>query len=306
MERRRVVLPTATRGFEPRPTVERMNMRLTRLMSATAIAALLAGAAHAQTADPAPSTPTAGAPSAQAGAEARVGGEVVAAGDIVETVKASGQFTTLIKALEATNLVELLKSTPNLTVFAPTDAAFAALPSGELDRLMAEENRAELQKLLTYHVVNARLDGAKIDNSRGPVPTVAGETVQVDGVEDTWMIGDARITQADINADNGVIHVVDKVLMASNAPAAAPAAAGSDASANVQAAGEADAMPTQQAMGSTPEAMDAEPAATGVETDASATVSESSMQPIPDTPENRAEYGAPLSNAGKRTAAQGN
>ena len=276
-------------------------MRLTRLMSATAIAALVAGAAHAQTVDPAPSTPSAGLPSAQAGAEARVGGEVMPAGDIVETVKAAGQFTTLVKALEATNLVQLLKTTPNLTIFAPTDAAFAALPAGQLDRLMAEENRAELQKLLTYHVVNARLDGAKIDNSRGPVPTVAGETVQVDGVEDTWTIGQARITQADINADNGIIHVVDKVLMTGDMPAAAapPAAAGSDAAAQVEPPHAAGSMEK-------PEGTGQEIAPTGAEADTSATVSGASMQPIPDTPDNRAAYGAPLSNAGKRTSASGN
>lgn len=275
-------------------------MRLTRLMSATAAAALLAGAAHAQTAEPAPSTPTAGEPSAQAGAEARTGGQVTPAGDIVETVKAAGQFTTLVKALEATNLVGLLKTTPNLTVFAPTDAAFAALPAGQLDRLMAEENRAELQKLLTYHVINARLDGEKIDNSRGPVPTVAGETVQVDGVEEIWMIGQARITQADINADNGVIHVVDKVLMTSDMPAAAaPAATGADAAASTEPAGQDDNLQGAEAPG-------AEAAPTGAEADTAATASVSAMQPIPDTPENRAAYGAPLSNAGKRTAAAGN
>ncbi|MFT4934114.1 MAG: putative surface protein with fasciclin (FAS1) repeats [Pseudoalteromonas distincta] len=283
-------------------------MRLTRLMSATAIAALVAGAAHAQTVEPTPSTPSAGLPSAQAGAEARVGGEVMPAGDIVETVKASGQFTTLVKALEATNLVQLLKTTPNLTIFAPTDAAFAALPAGQLDRLMAEENRAELQKLLTYHVVNARLDGAKIDNSRGPVPTVAGETVQVDGVDETWMIGRARITQADINADNGIIHVVDKVLMTSDMPAAAAppsAAAGSDAAAQVEPPRAAGSMKTPDVTGQ-------EIAPTGAEADTATTVADpteasvATMQPIPDTPENRAAYGAPLSNAGKRTNAAGN
>jgi len=278
-------------------------------MSATAIAALVAGAAHAQAVEPTPSTPSAGLPSAQAGAEARVGGEVMPAGDIVETVKAAGQFTTLVKALEATNLVQLLKTTPNLTIFAPTDAAFAALPAGQLDRLMAEENRAELQKLLTYHVVNARLDGAKIDNSRGPVPTVAGETVQVDGVDDTWMIGQARITQADINADNGIIHVVDKVLMTSDMPAAAAAppsaAAGSDAAAQVEPPRAAGSMKTPDVTGQ-------EIAPTGAEADTAATVSApaeasgAAMQPIPDTPDNRAAYGAPLSNAGKRTNAAGN
>ncbi|MDP2226623.1 MAG: fasciclin domain-containing protein [Moraxellaceae bacterium] len=273
-------------------------MRLTRLMTASAIAALIAGGAHAQQADPAPSAPTAGAPAA-AGAEARVSGQVTPAGDIVETVRAAGHFTTLVAALEATNLVQLLKTTPGLTVFAPTDAAFAALPAGQLERLMAEENRAELQKLLTYHVVNARLDGAKIDGSRGPVPTVAGETLQIDGVEETWTIGQARITQADINADNGVIHVVDKVLMTSDMPAAATAsAAGSDAS----------TMEAPKADGETnpPAAESVEMAPTGAEADTSATVSGATMQPIPDTPETRAAYGAPLSSAGKRTAADSN
>ncbi len=159
---------------------------------------------------------------------------------------------------------------------------------------------AELQKLLTYHVINARLDGEKIDNSRGPVPTVAGETVQVDGVEETWMIGRARITQADINADNGVIHVVDKVLMTSDMPAAAaPAATGADAAASTEPASQDDNLQGSEAPG-------AEAAPTGAEADTAATASVSAMQPIPDTPENRAAYGAPLSNAGKRTAAAGN
>ncbi|MDP1875712.1 fasciclin domain-containing protein [Phenylobacterium sp.] len=274
-------------------------MRLTRLVTATAIAALMAGAAHAQVADPAPSTPTAGLPSAQAGADARAGAQVAPAGDIVETVEAAGQFTTLVAALEATNLVQLLKTTPNLTIFAPTDAAFAALPAGELDRLMADENRAELQKLLTYHVVNARLDASKIEGAQGPVPTVAGENLQVNDVGEVWTVGQARVTQSDINADNGVIHVVDKVLMPGDATVAA---AGADASASIPSP---DATtPAAPATGASVTGESDAP--TGIAADTAATASDVQMQPIPDTPENRAAYGAPLSSAGKRTAAESN
>jgi uncharacterized surface protein with fasciclin (FAS1) repeats len=273
-------------------------MHLTRLMTATAAAALIAGTAQAQDAmTPAPSTPSEGVPAAQAGASARASAQVAPAGDIVETVQASGQFTTLVKALEATNLVGLLKDNSNLTVFAPTDAAFAALPAGELDRLMAEENRAELQKLLTYHVVNAVLDGSKIDGAKGPVPTVAGENIEVDGSGDTWMVGQARVIQGDVMADNGVVHVVDKVLMPGSMPAAAAASPVADAAAG------ADAAATYEPA---PPATEAAPTGMAPDTSATAPAQMSAMQPIPDTPENRAEYGEPLSNAGQNSAPRGN
>lgn len=226
----------------PESNDESMNMHLTRLMTATAAAALLGGSAFAQV-GPAPSTPSEGLPSAQAGAEARIdtttGGamKVTPAGDIVETVKASGQFDILVKALDATNLTGLLQNNSGLTVFAPTDAAFAALPAGELDRLMAEENRAELQQLLTYHIINARLDSSKIGGAKGPVPTVAGSNIEIDGSGETWMVGQAEIVQADVMADNGVIHVVDKVLMPG---AMAAAAASADASTQARTTGDAN------------------------------------------------------------------
>lgn len=275
-------------------------MNLTRLMTATAAIALLSGAAAAQE-GPAPSTPSEGVPAAQAGANERVeAGEVKPAGDIVATVKASGQFDTLIKALDATNLTGLLQNNSGLTVFAPTDAAFAALPAGELDRLMADENRAELQQLLTYHVVNARLDGTKIGGAKGPVPTVGGANIEIDGSGDTWMVGEAEIVQADIMADNGVIHVVDKVLM----PGAAPAAAAS-ADASGEAMNGSDMADEAPAAGADTGAA-ADTATTEMSGDMSGADAMATMQPIPDTPENRAEYGAPLSAAGKRTAANGN
>lgn len=268
-------------------------MGLKRLMSATASAALLAGAAQAE----APGTPA-----ANAATDATVSQVVAPAGDIVETMTASGQFTILIKGLEATNLTELLKTTSNLTLFAPTDAAFSALPDGELDRLMAMENRAELQKLLTHHLVNARIDGAKIDNARGPVPTVAGETLQVDGVDETWMIGEAKIIQADINAENGVIHVVDKVLMPSSitttTEGAQSGAVNSPQAMNAATSGQ----------GMMPQMHDEAPSAAGAGSLASGSegVEVTTHGPIPDTQENRAKYGGPQSRAGKASNPSGN
>lgn len=299
-------------------------MHLTRLMTATAAAALMAASAHAQVApaDPTTSTPSQGIPAAQAGAAERTGvtgsamGEVKPNGDMVETLKASGQFTTLVKALDATNLTGVLKNNSNLTVFAPTDQAFAALPAGELDRLMKPENRPDLQKLLTYHLINARLDSTRIDGAKGPVPTVAGENVQLDGSGEAMMVGQAEIVQADVMASNGVIHVVDKVLMPgampeASASAGAQGAVAADGAADGAADMDAGAAASAETSGSDTSAMAGasdETAATGMASDAAATTDmvDSTMQPIPDTPENRAEYGAPLSSAGKRTAPQGN
>ncbi|MCC7266985.1 MAG: fasciclin domain-containing protein [Caulobacteraceae bacterium] len=148
-----------------------------------------------------------------------------ATGDVFETAKKAGQFNTFIKAIEATNLTDVLKKQPALTVFAPTDAAFQALPPGELDKLMLPENREKLQKLLTYHIVNARVDTSKIRGARGPVPTVAGNAVQVDGSSEPLKVNDATITRPDLLATNGVIHVVDKVLSPYGAAAPTPMAA---------------------------------------------------------------------------------
>lgn len=296
-------------------------MHLTRLMTATAAAALMAASAHAQVApaDPTASTPSEGIPAAQAGAAERTGvagsamNEVKPNGDMVETLKGAGQFNTLVKALDATNLTGVLKNNSNLTVFAPTDQAFAALPAGELDRLMQPENRADLQKLLTYHLINARLDSTRIDGAKGPVPTVAGENVQLDGSGEALMVGQAEIVQADVMASNGVIHVVDKVLMPGAMPEASASAGGQGAAAADGAADmEADAAASAETSGSDTSAMvgaaSSPPAAAGATRDAAAQidVSAATMQPIPDTPENRAEHGAPLSSAGKRTAPQGN
>lgn len=180
-------------------------MRFDRLAITAVAFSLAAGAASAQSTTATTATP------AQQAAPAATGAKVVANGDIIQTLKLSGQFTTFAKAADATNLTGLLAKQPNLTVFAPTDAAFAALPPGQLDKLMAD--KASLQKLLTYHIVNAPVDSAKIRGAKGPVPTVANLPVELDGSEGGLKVNDADIIQADVRATNGIIQVIDKVLV---------------------------------------------------------------------------------------------
>jgi uncharacterized surface protein with fasciclin (FAS1) repeats len=206
-------------------------MYLSRLVTAATVAALISGAAYAQTsapttpdatapaaapapvATPAPSAPADAAP-APAPAPAFV--PVAANGDIVSTLKASGEFKTFLKALDATNLTSVVKGNPNLTVFAPTDAAFAALPAGELDRLLKPANATELQALLIYHIVNAPVDEAKIKGAKGPVKTVAGSDLLIDGSAAPYKANSAQVLQANVQATNGIVYVVDHVLSPSD------------------------------------------------------------------------------------------
>jgi uncharacterized surface protein with fasciclin (FAS1) repeats len=164
-----------------------------------------------------------GAGGAEAAAPAAAVPKVAPHGDIVETLRASGQFTTFLKAAELTNLTSVLKGNQNLTVFAPTDAAFAALPPGELDRLMKDP--AQLQKLVTHHIINARVDSSKIRGAKGPVPSVAGDKIELDGAGDALKADDATIVQPDVMASNGVVQVVDKVLSPGAGPSATAAGA---------------------------------------------------------------------------------
>ncbi len=132
--------------------------------------------------------------------------------DIVDTAVGAGQFNTLAAALTAAGLVETLKGAGPFTVFAPTDEAFAALPAGTVDNLLKPENKDQLTAVLTYHVVPGKVmaaDVVKITEAK----TVNGAmiTVKVDG--ETVMINDATVTAADVAASNGVIHVIDKVIL---------------------------------------------------------------------------------------------
>jgi uncharacterized surface protein with fasciclin (FAS1) repeats len=141
-----------------------------------------------------------------------------AAGDIVDTAVAAGDFTTLASALEAAGLVETLKGDGPFTVFAPTDDAFAALPDGTVDTLL-EDPKGDLTDILTYHVVSGKVMAADVAGMDGQeVETVQGGTLTVNVDGDKVSLTDAagntvNVTQTDIEASNGVIHVIDGVLM---------------------------------------------------------------------------------------------
>jgi uncharacterized surface protein with fasciclin (FAS1) repeats len=132
--------------------------------------------------------------------------------DIVDTAVGAGQFKTLAAALGAAGLVETLKGTGPFTVFAPTDAAFAKLPAGTVESLLKPENKAKLTAILTYHVVPGALNAeqvTKLDEAK----TVNGAMVKVSTEGGKVMINDATVVKADIAASNGVIHVIDTVIL---------------------------------------------------------------------------------------------
>lgn len=132
--------------------------------------------------------------------------------DIVDTAVAAGSFQTLAKALQAADLVETLKGPGPFTVFAPTDEAFAKLPAGTLDDLLKPENKEKLRAILTYHVVAGEVPSAKVV-TLSSAKTVNGQEVKITVVGDKVMINNARVVKADIPASNGVIHVIDTVIM---------------------------------------------------------------------------------------------
>lgn len=130
--------------------------------------------------------------------------------DLVETAVNAGNFNTLVKAVEAAELVEILKSPGPYTVFAPTDDAFAKLPAGTLDSLL--QDIPKLKKILMYHVANGDVrsdDLIQIDHAE----TLEGSIVAVDSADGKVKVNDANVVKTDILTDNGVIHVIDAVLM---------------------------------------------------------------------------------------------
>jgi len=134
------------------------------------------------------------------------------AADIVDTAADAGSFNTLVAAVKAAGLVETLKGEGPFTVFAPTDDAFAALPEGTLDDLLKPENKDQLVDILTYHVVPGRVMSSDISGKQLGVETVQGSTVDINAMSGV-NIDDATVTQADIETSNGVIHVIDKVIL---------------------------------------------------------------------------------------------
>ena len=134
--------------------------------------------------------------------------------DIVDTAVAAGSFTTLARALTAADLVSTLKGPGPFTVFAPTDAAFAKLPAGTLDDLLKPENKAKLRRVLTYHVVSGKVmaaDVVKLNSAKA----VSGDVLPVKVNGGSVTVDKARVVKTDIAASNGVIHVIDTVLVPS-------------------------------------------------------------------------------------------
>jgi uncharacterized surface protein with fasciclin (FAS1) repeats len=132
--------------------------------------------------------------------------------DIVDTAMAAGQFKTLAAALDAAGLVDTLKGTGPFTVFAPTDDAFAKLPAGTVEELLNPENKAKLTAILTYHVVDGSVmaaDVVKLTESK----TINGTSATIKVSGGTVMVNNATVVSADIAASNGVIHVIDTVLL---------------------------------------------------------------------------------------------
>lgn len=132
--------------------------------------------------------------------------------DIVDIAASNGNFNTLVAAVTAAGLVDTLKGEGPFTVFAPTDAAFAALPEGTVETLLMPENIDQLTAILTYHVVPGAVTSDQLAGQRLSVATVNGEEVHIDGT-DGVTVENATVTTADIIASNGVIHVIDSVLL---------------------------------------------------------------------------------------------
>ena len=132
--------------------------------------------------------------------------------DIVQTAIGAGSFKTLVAALQAADLVSTLEGAGPFTVFAPNDDAFAKLPAGTVENLLKPENKAKLQEILKYHVVSGNVmakDVVSLTSAR----TVAGTSLAIAVKGDTVMVDDAKVVKADIACSNGVIHVLDRVVL---------------------------------------------------------------------------------------------
>lgn len=139
-------------------------------------------------------------------------------GELASAAVSQGQFQTLTKAIQAAGLTDQLTTPGPYTVFAPTDAAFAALPKTTLDNLLKPANKQQLIKVLAYHVLPGRFTASQLQS--GQVKTVEGSpiTIKVDSPSQAVTVNSAKVTQADIPASNGVVHVVDKVILPPNFP----------------------------------------------------------------------------------------
>ena len=133
--------------------------------------------------------------------------------DIVDTAAAAGTFQTLIAAAKAAGLVETLKGAGPFTVLAPSDAAFAKLPAGTVESLVQPESKAKLAAILTFHVLSGKVMAADVIGKTASPASVQGEHLKVDGMHGGVSVNGAKVVTADIVCSNGVIHVIDSVIM---------------------------------------------------------------------------------------------
>ncbi len=172
------------------------------ILALAAVAAL--GFVSPSQADEIPATPSCG------GCPSTSAGMTTASKDIVDTAVGAGSFKTLAKALQAADLIQTLKGKGPFTVFAPTDAAFAALPEGTVAALL--KDKVALTKILTYHVVAGKVPASKVVGLDW-APTVNGSAARVVVADGKVMIDDANVVKTDIQASNGIIHVIDRVIL---------------------------------------------------------------------------------------------
>ena len=182
--------------------------------AATALTLVACGSSSEESAT-AEATAAASAPASEAPAEE---GTMTEAGTIVDVASSTDGFSTLVAAVTAADLGGTLSGQGPFTVFAPTDEAFAALPAGVLDALLLPENKATLAKILTYHVVPGKVLAADVTD--GDVATVEGQNVTLSTADGVTVNG-AKVVQADVMASNGVIHVIDTVILPPDVDAAA-------------------------------------------------------------------------------------
>jgi uncharacterized surface protein with fasciclin (FAS1) repeats len=197
--------------------MRKSSTRLAAVAAVTGLVVLSACGSDSNDADDAAETTEAPAateaPAEEDMTETTEGGEDMAdePGTIVDVAIANGSFETLVAAVAAADLVETLSSEGPFTVFAPTDDAFAALPEGLVDCLLLEENVDALSAILTYHVVAGEV--LSTDLTAGPVATVQGEEITVDLTDGVTLNETVTVVAADVDASNGVIHVIDGVLV---------------------------------------------------------------------------------------------
>jgi uncharacterized surface protein with fasciclin (FAS1) repeats len=134
--------------------------------------------------------------------------------DIIDTALSAGNFSTLAAALEAAGLIETLKGDGPFTVFAPTDEAFSKIPAATLSELLRPENKAKLTAILNYHVISGRITGDEVTDLKSAT-SLQGQTLRISSTKDGLKINDAKVLTPDVEATNGVIHIIDAVLLPS-------------------------------------------------------------------------------------------